>query len=460
MSSLEQRVLAALASMLAWTAASPVLAQGDTPSLPRSLVSAIQQASMQRLEAKISDANMQGAEARMTEARSHLYPTLGFSTEIRDTHRWDHFTGISASADVPGSGTTTIDVTSDTPRYQIFPSIEARYDLYAGGRHEAGVRQAEHLMRSADLDKQVSRQKVAFDVSRRYFALRRSCVTWDSAQAAAALSAKNFALSEVRHESGRLSDIEFRAAQAELTEQRQTSNNKALTVRAAYADYASAITDRPVDVADAATACRFDASIQDDLALASSMTEQTPGLQKLESEIHAAHEQIEIEKAASRPNVSLTAVYGYVGRSTSSFSDMFSNINRQEATVGIRMSYNLFDGKLAHAHVDAARADLQRKQLQMELHAAQIEQTRYRSLSDQKEAELATQLARTRLELASARRALAEDQLKSGRGTALAVEEGRLKEHEAENALALAQLDSAIAQLGLRYAEAAAAVGH
>ncbi len=430
----------------------PLSAQAQEAARPSTLSEAIERASAVRLEARLGAVQVTAARARLKAAWASHYPQLGFSVDFRRIQRWDNFTGVTAEAMVPGYGPVQVDVSSSTPRNQIFPRLEANYDLYAGGRYAAGVRQAELQERSAQLDRHVIRQRIMFEVSSTWLKWRSRCIDWSSADAEAALSQRQLDLASQRHRAGRLSDIDWHAAQVAHEEKLRMRENRAEAVHSAYAEHAASIDNQPRQSVSVAGICRFKQPLRQDIGTALAPTFDSEVSRRHLYDIDIAREQVQIEKAADRPTVSLIAQYGH-GARHDRYGELLPNMRRQEALIGIRVSWNLFDGFLSEARADAARADLERRRLERELHLARQKRRQQEGVGRQRDAGLAIALAQSRIELAIARRALAEERQRSGRANQLAVQESHVAEQLARNALDQAEIDQALARLEWQHAD-------
>lgn len=424
------------------------------PEAPTSLADAVEQALDRRLDIRMTEADQRYASARVRQARARFRPRVGLSVEFSNTRRWDDYAGISAEYDMPGVGRTHIDVTSESQRYQLQPVLEASYSLYSGGGDSASLRQAQATEQSAGYATRTASQRVILEVAGRYLDLRRSCAQWKSANAALTLAVDRNRLSEGRKKSGRLAEIELREDNLALMEKRQVLEQRSKQVASAHGRYVSAVNDLPSYASPGPdTACRFDRSIEEDLRMVTSVTAGMPKREKYALDIAAAREQVSVEKAARMPQVSLFARYGHIGRHDHSLNDLLSDTRRQEAVMGIRVSFDLYDGGLGRSRVDAAQVDLQRRQIEQERHVARVERYRQQSASRRHELKQALELAVARYELARSRRSLVEERFKSGQETAIARLESRHKEQEARTGLDLAELDQARAELDMHYAE-------
>lgn len=419
--------------------------------LPDSIAAAIEYATSQKIEVRLAKAEVGVAQSRVKQAEGKAYPTVDLISDLIYTRSFDDFTGIKASADIPGIGVTDIDVTSSTPRYQVVPRVLLGYELFGGGRIGAEMRKAQLLTTASELNQQLVRQNMALEVGRSYLRLRRRCVEWSSAKTTLRLARDTFQLSETRHADGRLSDIQLLSDRKDITEKERAVQSRELGVRSAYADYSAAVTDQRDDPQDVPTACRFKTAVEEDLQSMSALTGGQARTEKQEAELGAAREQVAIERASSNLIVSLMAEYGYVGRSDASLSNGFSEIKRRSGVIGIKLTYNLFDGQLSQARVDEASAELKRMELKRELAQAQAEQATQRHQSHLAETDVAIQLAESRLELAASRRMLAEEKFKTGSGSELVWKQGLEREQEARGELEIATIDHALAEVERRY---------
>lgn len=445
---IQNRIIAGGALLLA--CCQGALAQASPPS--ESLADGLDRAMATRLEARMAATDVEAARAEVKQAKARFYPAVDLLADFNRRNSHDTFTGISASIDVPPLGMTRVDVTRSVPRYEVSPALRATYDLYAGGRDEAGLRHATLGMRSAELGAQQAQQEIALQVSTAYLKLRRACVEWTSATSASSVAAKARQLASTRYRDGRLPDIEYQAALVTAMEKEQALASKVVAVRIAHADYVHAVDDQAVTSAEPAAVCSFSSPVSNDVKLALALARRDLYADQQASGIDMAKEKVSIEKAASRVQVSLVLQHSYIGRSDESFRDSMSSIKRQETLLGLRLTYNFFDGLATDARVQEAQAGVERKRLQGERDAALADQNARRSQYRREEAEAARQLANSRQELAHARRTLATRRLETGTGSSMALEESIAAEQEARAAVAAAEIDSAMADVEQAYA--------
>ncbi len=442
---------------MAWAALLLLVAQrtfAEPVTARKSLAEAVSQAASLRLDLKRSALDVEVAQGKVAEAEAHFYPTLDAAIDAQYARSYDSFTGISATVDLPVLGQATVDVTRTLPRYQVVPRVHAGYAVYAGGLHKAGLQRAQALLDAARTNQQIDLQSVTLEVSLAYFRLRRACTDWTGATAASELASREASLSRTRWEDGRLSELALRESELALAEKNHDTMSKAIAVRAAHAAYASAVRSQASADQDLGDTCRFDTEIAEDLQFASAMADDRPTRSRLEADTEAARQQVLVEQAAARPQVLLSMDYAYVGRSESSLTDSFSNIKRQVGSIGLTVSYNLFDGGLINARVDQARAQFQRKQLEQTLEMERINEAIEQSRSRRDQARAAGDMARSRLVLTSKRLAVAESRERDGSGTALATQSARTEALQARCALTLADLDLAISEVERLYAAA------
>ena len=423
--------------------------------MPPSLKEAIDQALARRLDVRLSQIDARQAEARTHQAQSKFHPRLELAAEFRNTHQWDRYSGTKASFDLPGTGPVNINVENETSRYQLLPRIEATYNLYSGGADKASVRHARILTDAAGLGMEMASQQAILDVARRYLDLRKQCMVSESAHADMRAASLKFDIMTRRHSLGRLSDIELQEAELERLEKQQTQFNRFQQVKSAYGRYAIAVTDHPRSVHEATSACHFTGRLQDEIDQLGKLAIETPGLKKAALDEAAAREQLVIEKASTRPQVSLFAQYNFVSRRDDLPRRLVGDTTRQDAMFGLRVSYNLYDGRLADARQQESLIALQRQQFRREQQAARLNAFRHQQRLRQEELMQAIDMAQAKLDLAKSRRVLAEKRFKLGRVSTLQLAEVRGSEDKARHELDIAEIDRIRAHVESLYAEAA-----
>lgn len=419
-----------------------------------SLEGAIEWALINRLDMRISRFEIEEAKTRVRDARARQRPRLGFSMEFSNTRRWDDYAGIAAEYEIPGLGSRRIDITSETPRYLLQPVLEASYSLYNGGGDRALLNEATSMVQASEFGSQEVAQRVILDVARQYLALRRSCVNWKTASDALLFAKDKSRLNRARGVSGRLADIELRTDELSLLEARQQQLQRDREVEVAYARYVAAVLDHPGEVRQVEGACHFNSTLLEDLKSIKSAARGSPQGKRYAQNVVTAKEQLAVEKASRLPKISLFARYGHVGRKESGLDDLASDLEKQEAVFGVRFSYELYDGGLSHARVDAARLNLQKRQLAHEDHMARMARRIFDQRARQQRVEQALVLARSRYELAESRFSLSEKRFRAGQESALARLESQLKKREAFHALELAEIDKASVEIETHYLEA------
>ncbi|MDO5102666.1 MAG: TolC family protein [Lautropia sp.] len=423
--------------------------------MPPSLKEAIDQALAKRLDVRLSLTDARQARARMRQAQSKFHPRLGVEAEFRNTRQWDNYSDVKATYDIAGTGPVNIEVVNEANRYQFQPKIEASYSLYSGGGDEAGVRHARLLTDAADLGVEAISQQAILDVVRRYLELRKQCMEWESSSEDMRAVLLKADIMRRRHDRGRLSDIELQEAEIERLEKQKALFNRVQQVKAAYGRYSVAVTDQPNSVQEASFACHFDRKVKEEIDKITGLTTESSSLKKAALDEEAAREQIDIEKAAKKPQVSLFAQYNFVSRQDDMLRRLVGNTKRQDAVFGLRVSFTLYDGWLSDAREQEAQVSLQRQQIRREQQVSRLEAFRYRQRLRQEEMSEAVKMAKTKLNLAISRRVLAEKRFKLGKINALQNEEIRANENKARRDLDIAEIDRMRVDVESLYEEAA-----
>jgi len=420
----------------------------DGQPADQTLERAFEQAAAARLSLRVADLDIQAAQARVAQAKARFYPSLALVGNVDVINNYDSFTGITGSVEIPSLGVSSnISVTSSIPRYRTGIGLQATYDLYSGGRDVAQLHQNRLALEAAGVSHRLAVQKVALDVSRAYFTLRRECILYEGATRRLESSRTDREQAHQRLLSGHISDIAARTADLSFAEQESAQRAQALELDNARVDYMAAIGTANVSPAAPDAVCRFGTDINTDLNFAESLSDRSLDNTYQTLQWKEAQAQVTIERAALKPQVHLYARYTGIGRDTGSLADAWSNLGKEQAAVGMEVSFNLFDGWLTRQRVAESRALAERQRLQAEIAATTLKKTLRRADSAVKLAASRVTYARARLNLEQARAGLARERVKSGSGTATAMHEQVDRARDAADDLQVAQINLALAKL-------------
>ncbi|MFZ4528000.1 MAG: TolC family protein [Undibacterium curvum] len=414
---------------------------------PRSLEQAIQIALRKRLAIRIAQLATQSAQTKIDQAQASFKPTVRVLADALATNNYDTYSGTTSSVTVPGAGTYTAETIRSLPKYQITPSLRIDYDLYNGGRDQAMLAHTVVQKDSMDVQQSMTVRRVVLEVAQSYFQLRHACVRRAMAQSAVQLAQEKQTLAATRWSQGRIADIEYRTVANALSEHQLTLRLRTTDLESSYLQFSIAMNAVATANTEADTMCGFDSTQEQDLAAAAPYAE--PGLDSKKNllELQAAQKQIQIQQAAAKPKISLYAQYAGVGRTDSSNTTSVGNVHRRDASVGVSLSYTLFDGALVRHKIAESVLEAERLQLRHQEWDDERARAREKAQLKLKSAQLQQELAQSRLELAISQRQLAADKLNHGTGSTLALSEAQNREEVAMAELAIAHNEAALAQL-------------
>lgn len=421
-------------------------AVGGGPS-GKTLAQAIERAGGAPLGVRIATAEVDAARARVKQARAPFYPSVDLLTNVDRINNFDSFSGITASVNIPQVNvSSTVAVTQTVPRYQAGGTLQIKYDAYTGGRDSAQLRRQELALEAAEVSRRISQQDVTLDIAETYFKLRRACMEHDGAARRFVRAQRLADVTKQRTLEGRIAAIEQSASVLALAEGRSAVRSREQELDIAYTDYLAASRDSTA-AEPPEQRCRFALAVDVDLAYAVQLSDDTLDAQLQSLRVRGAKESVEVDRSGLKPQVSLFARYSGVGRSDSSIGDGFSNFSRRQASIGLQVSFNLFDGDLTRQRVVESLAEVERRGLVAEQSAVDRELAHRRSEIGVRMAANRIELANARLDLARIQATLARDRLQSGTGTAEASDDQVERERDARAEAQLAELDMAMARL-------------
>lgn len=437
------------AAMVGGAYAASDVATETTTSNSLSLKSAFARAAVARLNIRIAEEDIQAARARVEQARARYYPTLDLTTNVDYINNFDSFSGTTASVYIPQVNlSSSVTITQSVPRHQTTGGLQLKYGVYTGGRDSALLNQTELNLSASDLSRRIALQGVAQDVSTAYFKLRQACLKRDRAGRRLVAAGHAAELANQRLRDGRIAEIEQRAAGLAKAESESALRVSEADLNTAFTEYAFALGDaRMADGGD--TRCQFATDIESDLGYAASLSDDSVKDRYRQVLVLAADKQVDAERAAAKPQVSVYAGYTGIGRSESSFGGAASSFEKRQANVGLQISLNLFDGFLTQQRVVESLSVVNRRKLEAESEIEARNQARKRAEIQVRISIDQLELARARLDLARSRAALASAKRDSGTGSASALEEQKDHESDAADEVKIAELNLALARVNV-----------
>lgn len=320
---------------LGQTAPAPVLVRFD---------SAMQQALANRPELKIEREKIAGARGRVAELEGAFMPTVTLSSTGQKVHRFDTFSGTTASATFAGQP-VSVNVAASSPRYQTNLGIELNYNLYKGGADRAGINEALMSERAAMAQYSLAARKILIEVVDVCSALMKSALAYRQAMRALELAELETVLVRGRLDSGSVPTIEIREANVKHQTRLIELKNAKRTLREAHRKYCSVTASDCAQNEAEPSVPNFSTEMPDIKQLYAQFGLAVDAeLDKAKADKDASGFRMEQTRAEYKPMIDLFARYSGIGRSDSGFGDARSSFGRELSLVGIQLSWKLFDG--------------------------------------------------------------------------------------------------------------------
>ena len=150
-------------------------------------------------------------------------------------------------------------------------------------------------------------------------------------------------------------------------------------------------------------------------------------VRRLESALTAKGFEVRAQKAAKLPTVDLVAQYALLGK-FNNYDQFFSKFQRHNGQIGVSFVVPLFAGPAADAQAFQAASDVARLRLELESARNRIAIEARHSLQQVKQAESAREVARLDLDVVREQLSVLLAQMEEGRVSLRRVEEARLAE--------------------------------
>ncbi|MGC4001491.1 MAG: TolC family protein [Anaeromyxobacter sp.] len=445
-----------IAALLLVAAAAPALAQEPAaPAAPATLTleQALGEAEKANADLLRARADVTLAEADRTTARAAVLPRLdlsaaagrSFAGATRGRSVIDPVTGqpvLVGGSDATNVGSYSADLTAS----QVLFDWSAFKDLDAANH---GKRQGERLYDEAALT-------VSFDVTQRFYALLRAERSLAVLQQTADRSRELVDRAEALFSAGRSPKSDTLTARVNL--QNDLINVEAQRVRVAQArtSLAQALGRTGAEELSAAPPPGLDAATLTASApppldqLQARARERRPTLAAGEEALAASRSSISSAKGGYLPALTARGTYGRSGQDLSGVEGVLGDPTKAySASVGVALSWNLFEGMRTRSQVTRAEGNLARnqalQQASVEAVAKEVADARASVVSLAAQVTLseeALRLSRSALDLATQRFA-------AGLASQLEIRDANLKLAQAELALVQSRIDFAVASADL-----------
>ena len=366
------------------------------PEGPLSLRDAIRIALVNNPDLQMAAARIRQTDALIEKSRSAFYPTLGFYTE--------YLRGNAPSAYLfKKIDQREIDFSEDFNNPDVFDNFEsglnARWNLYRGGRDHLGHQMAETGRTISHLDRQSVHNALAASVIQTYYDHLTAGAFIEIARNSVATVADQLRVMTVRYDAGGAlkSDLlSLRVRRSEAQEEEVRSRNQLALTRAALANLLGIDIRQPLALAETATT-GLSVPDQFDGGLAYALGHR-PEIQGLHEKVRQSRMAVDKAQAGYIPSIDAFGKLYYDDE------DMSYDLDRENWTAGILFNWELFQGFYTRADENEARAIFEEMLLRDRKTTLAVElevKTAYLGLAD----------AQARLEVAHQRVANAEESL-------------------------------------------------
>ncbi len=427
----------------------PIKAAEVRPAIPTSLSEAMRMAVLKRPELRMELAQEAMARSRIKEARGNFLPTLDLTASHYYLDNFDDFTGIKITSQIAGQN-VLVDIEKELPQYQLNSELSLVYNLYAGGRDQALLREAQSRLASNHFQEASTLRKIRLEVTKAYWELKKSQMEFAMAKRELALVRLEVKVAATRHGYQRMSDVEYAAVKLKNREKEMSLRIADRNCLRAYGTYQHVL-DLPEDIP--ATSAESIPELLDDPGEEIPAAEESPhpDIQKLNSEIRSADHRAAMARSLHFPSVDLFAKYSLVGRDANSYWDSWQDAHSDFYMVGLKVTTNLFNGFRTQERIHQAEEEVRLRKLQLHQKNRELAEA-------ERSRKTALETTLDRLELAMERQKLEESEERSARSQ---LESGRLSELEyrqkaveLENAgdhVMLARIDAALARAALQW---------
>ncbi|MCC5638283.1 TolC family protein [Nostoc sp. CHAB 5844] len=387
---------------------------------------------------QVSILELERSRAALREAQAALYPTLDINADITRSQ--------SASGQLQDelNGRAGLRSNQDEPSTGFNGQAQLTYNIYTSGRRQASIKEAEEQVRFSELDVERQSEEIRLNVSTQYYDLQEADEQVRINQSAVENAQASLRDAEALERAGVGTRFDVLRSQVNLANAQQDLTNtisNQLIARRQLATTLSLPQNVTISAADAVQlAGLWNRSLEDSILLA---FQNRPELQQQLAQRNISEQQRRQALATNLPQLSFVANYNLLDQ----FDDSVSITDGY--SVGLRASWNLFDGGAARARASQARANIAIAETQF---AEQRNQVRFQveqAFSNQRANLDNVQTANTALEQAREALRLARLRFQAGVGTQTDVinSETDLTRAEGNRVTAILNYNRALAQL-------------
>ncbi|GAB4344302.1 MAG: TolC family protein [Desulfobulbaceae bacterium] len=302
----------------------------------------------------IAARRMEAARASIREARSSFLPSLDLALSYQRTDTPMYSFGNILNQ---GEFDNSIDFNDPGPSDNLQMNATIRYRVYNGGRDRAGIAAAEAAEAATQSDMEAVRSRLAFSVVQALYTIVQADDTLQSRKAALEAITASVQVARARHEAGDLLKADLLNLEVLLSEARENliqARHGADLARRAFLTLLG-LEEGPVTIA---ADCATDQLVPDTLTF-----DKRPELKRLEAAIQEAEARLLQARGGFLPTADLFAGYQVdKGFEFDGSGDSY--------LAGVKLNFNLYEGRRTEARVAAARARLaelleQKRKLQL-----------------------------------------------------------------------------------------------
>lgn len=442
---------------------STLAGRAEAQSVPITYLAALQQALSNRPEVEMDRAGRAMADARVGEAKGAFLPTLSAFSTLRRITLHNDFSPIQVNVHYAGQN-VPVTVRNSVPPYELSTGLDLRYNLYAGGGDLARLDSAHASRRVADADTQLTRRRLAEEVTGTYWAMVKAKVDGGRIRRALDRARTEAQIAGVQYQQGDLAQVEAeeRALAVKVREAEWQRSERALAdlIRRYLRAVGMDGTPEAVQALRQTTALDEAHGIDglDPATLVASLHLGTAAqVDRERAELETASAAIVAARADDKPTLDFFVRHNGIGRSASGFDNALGQYGRDATYVGLQVSWRWFDGFRAESRLNHALATVAKQRAIVELvqRDAELEWQARASRVDDAKDKLA--LAQQQVALAEAQLAVARTRLETKLGSGTQAQAAANVLADARDSLTSLKIDAFVASVEALLATSASA---
>ena len=335
-------------TLISGSCAFPALAGQDASDRPAppavwTAEQAVQFALAQNPDSHIIERKIDEAQAAAQIARAAEYPSIDLTTDYGQTNNPMYSFGNILNQ---GAFDDAIDFNDPGRTDNLDVKAQIQYRLYNGGRDKAAVEAAGHRLSASRTDRTSLHRQLAFEVVRAFHLIIQTEEMTGVRQASLAAISRSLEVARARFDAGTLLQEELlnlELQQATATENLIQSRHAEELAKRRFLN----LLGLPQGKVELNRQTGFQQETPDEISPANRHE-----LRSLQEMVQAAEADVHIAEAGRRPTIDGIASYQVDGGTVMDEAG-------DSWMAGVRMNYNLFDGRKTTAEITAARARLQ-----------------------------------------------------------------------------------------------------